>query len=85
MPVKAALVQEVEILKRLVGACMGSESATPGCETANRGHVSACRGRKSTCSGRLIKWNVFADKSLLPAEWQESRAGSLVPYLLYDA
>ncbi len=34
---------------------------------------------------RVIKWNVIADISLLPAEWQESRAGSLAPYLLYDA
>ncbi len=34
---------------------------------------------------RVIKWNVIADISLLPAEWKESHAGSLVPYLLYDA
>jgi hypothetical protein len=34
---------------------------------------------------REIKWNVIADISLLLAEWKESRAGSLVPYLLYDA
>jgi hypothetical protein len=33
----------------------------------------------------VVKWNVIADISLLPEECQGSRAGSLVPYLLYNA
>ncbi len=32
----------------------------------------------------VVKWNVIADISLLPKEWQGSRFGSLVPYLLFN-